>query len=285
MSQPLHRRVVPETYVQLLYDYLKAHGHDPVSVLAEPWPQPDPNGAGGIDVEHWEHMLATAAQQLGDPLLGIHLGRTISPRHFGVLGSVLLACNNLEAALMRLERYLRLVFDVLPMYRREGQGWVEIVWDTSEYQPGPLVNETGIVAMVQFCRDLVVGVVDPIQIDFNHLGPTDPGPYEEFFACPVRFGQAQAVMRFAPDVLAMPLKSPDPALITLLEQHADRLLAQLPQQDEMVEQVRRSISGNCTRVSQASSESGPGSVSPRAPCSGACKRPVPPSWRAEPGPP
>ncbi|ERO65708.1 MULTISPECIES: AraC family transcriptional regulator [Pseudomonas] len=242
MSQPLHRRVVPETYVQLLYDYLKAHGHDPVSVLEEPWPQPDPNGAGGVDVEHWEHMLAMAARQLGDPLLGIHLGRTISARHFGVLGSVLLACNTLEAALARLERYLRLVFDVLPMYRREGQGWVEIVWDTSEYQPGPLVNETGIVAMVQFCRDLVVGAVDPIQIDFNHQGPTDPGPYEEFFGCPVRFAQAQAVMRFAPDVLAMPLKSPDPALITLLEQHADRLLAQLPQQDEMVEQVRKTIS-------------------------------------------
>lgn len=39
----------------------------------------------------------------------------------------------------------------------------------------------------------------------------------------------------------MPLKSPDPALIALLEQHADRLLAQLPQQQEIVEQVRKLI--------------------------------------------
>lgn len=242
MSQPMHRRVVPETYVQLLYDYLKAQGHDPVSVLKEPWPQSDPRAAGGVDIQHWNHMLSTVAHLLNDPLLGIHVGQTISVRHLGVLGSVLLACNNLEAALVRLERYLRLVFDVLPMHRREGKGWVEIVWDTSEYRPGSFVNETGIVAMVQFCRDLVFGTVNPIQIDFDHECPADPAPYEKFFGCPVRFGQAEVVMRFSMDVLAIQLKSPDPTLITLLEQHADRLLAELPSHYEVVEQLRRIIS-------------------------------------------
>ena len=39
----------------------------------------------------------------------------------------------------------------------------------------------------------------------------------------------------------MPLKCPDLELSTLLEQHADRLLAQLPQQQEIVEQVRKAI--------------------------------------------
>ncbi len=241
MSQPLHRRVVPETYVQLLYEYLEALGHDPESMLGEPWPEPDPSGIGGVDVERWERLLATAAQALDDPLLGLHVGRTISARHLGVLGSVLLACESLEAALQRLERYLRLVFDVIPMIRRDGEGWFELTWDVSQYRPGPLVSETGTVAMVQFCRDLVRGAASPLFVDFEHAEPADTAPYEAFFGCPVRFGRSDAVMRFPSRLLALPLKSPDPALIALLEQHADRLLAQLPQQHALVEQVRKAI--------------------------------------------
>lgn len=243
MSRPLHRRVVPETYVQLLYEYLEAQGYDPVSVLNEPWPVRASTGIGGIDVEHWECLLATAQQTLGDPLLGLHVGQTIQARHFGVLGSVLLACENLAGALQRLERYLRLVFDVVPMSCRYGEGWFEIVWDFSEYRTGRLVNETGSVAMMQFCRALVRGTATPLLIDFYHPGPSDTASYEAFFGCPVRFNQAQEIIRFPSGLLALPLKSPDPALIALLEQHADRLLAQLPEQSEVVEQVRKAITG------------------------------------------
>jgi len=157
MSQPLFRRVVPETYVQLLYEYLESLGFEPEKALGKPWPAPPTGRTGGIDVEQWNSLLETAAEILGDPLLGIHVGQTITARHLGVLGSVLLACGNLEAALQRVERYLRLVYDVIPMSRREGTDWFELVWDTGQYQPGPLVNETGIVAMVQFCRALARG--------------------------------------------------------------------------------------------------------------------------------
>lgn len=242
MSQPLYRRVVPETYVQLLYEYLESLGHHPESVLGEPWPAPAHGPASGVDVERWNRLLLTAAQALNDPLLGLHVGQTINHRHLGVLGSVLLACGNLDIALQRLQRYLRLVFDVIPMTRRAGEGWFEMVWDVSQFQPGALVNETGIVAMVQFCRSLVRGVVNPLLIEFNHSAPSDPGPYEAFFGCPVRFDQREAVLRFSSQLLERPLKSPDPALVSLLEQHAERLLAQLPQQDEFVEQIRKAIS-------------------------------------------
>jgi AraC-like DNA-binding protein len=242
MTQPLYRRVVPETYVQLLYEYLESFGHDPERALGEPWPAPASGRTGGIDVERWDYLLRTASALLGDPLLGLHVGQTITARHLGVLGSVLLACGNLETALQRLERYLRLVFDVIPMSRREGTDWFELVWDTGQYRPGPLVSETGTVVMVQFCRALVRGTAKPLRIDFNHPGPADSSPYEAFFGCPVRFGQAEAVLRFSRKLLELPLKSPDPALASILEQHADHLLEQLPRQDEIVEQTRKAIS-------------------------------------------
>lgn len=241
MGKPLHRRVVPEAYAQLLYEYLDERGHSPEEVLGAPWPQPDPQGMGGVDAKLWEQMLERAEIRLADPLIGLHLGQTISPRHLGILGPVFASCETLAAALQKLERYQRLIFDVTPMLQRSGPGWVELVWPHNEYHPGPRVNETGFAVMIQVCRSLVRGSGSPLLVDFAHPGPADVRPYEDYFGCPVRFGRPDAVVRVGLDLLAAPLKNPDPALMQVLEQHAERMLEQLPQQDEIVEKTRKAI--------------------------------------------
>lgn len=242
MGPPVHRRVVPEFYVQLLYEYLEAIGHDPEALLGQPWPVLRPDAIGGVDVLHWEHMLQTATARLGDRFLALHLGRTVTARHLGVLGAVLSASGNLAEALQRLDRYLRLVFDVVAMVIQPAGDWIDLAWEDEEFDGGNLVTETGFTVIVQFCRSLVRGTVDPDLVAFKHPGADGIGPYEAFFGCPVRFGEsAGSFVRFRKEVLAIPLKSPDPGLATLLEQHADRLLAQLPQQSEIVEQMRTAI--------------------------------------------
>ncbi|MEH1712603.1 AraC family transcriptional regulator [Acinetobacter pittii] len=241
MGQHIYRRVVPETFVQLLYEYLDAKGYSPEQLLEEPWPESAPQEVSGIDVERWNLMLETAAQKLEDPLLGLHLGQTITSRHLGVLGSVLLACENLGAAIQRLNQYFRLIFDVVPMVLRRGNNWIDITWDESDYKTGALVNVTGHTVLVQFSRMLVRGTVNPIFVHFKHSRPADISAYEEFFCCPVLFDQPEVVVRYSNEMLHIPLKSPDATLIAILEQHADRLLAQLPQQQEIVEQVRHLI--------------------------------------------
>lgn len=242
MSQPIHRRVVPETFTQLLYEYLEARGHAPESALGAPWPTPDPQGPGGVEIAVWAEMLERAEQLLDDPLIGLHLGQTISPRHLGILGPVFASCETLAAALEKLERYQRLVFDVTHMIQRPGDGWVEMVWDSRrETHPGRLVNETGFAVLIQFCRSLVRGPGDPLMVEFAHSGPADVRPYENFFCCPVRFDRPEALVRMGLDLLSAPLKSPDPALMQVLEQHAERMLAQLPRQEAIVESVRKAI--------------------------------------------
>lgn len=236
MGKPLHRRVVPESFVQLVYEYLDARGHSPEVVLGEPWPATQ---GGGVAVERWAGMLDRASQHLGDPLLGLNLGQTITPRHLGVLGYVLLACHNLAAALERLERYQRLVFDVIPMTSRPGPGWVELVWDSSQFHPGRLVGENGLTVVTAFCRSMVRTPVSPLLVHFTSPGPADVRPYEDYFRCPVLFGQPEALLRVSLETLALPLKSPDAGLIAVMERHADQLLEQLPQEDAVVEQVRK----------------------------------------------
>ena len=243
MGKPLHRRVVPEAYAQLLYEYLEARGHAPEAVLGQPWPAPDPQGLGGVDSELWARMLERAEAHLADPHLCLHLGQTISLRHLGIVGHVVAAAETLAAALQKLERYQRLIFDVTHMSQRAGPGWVELVWTSPDYHPGRLVNESGFAVLMQVCRSLVRGPAHFLAVEFAHaIGPgADLSAYENYYGCPVRFGRPDPLIRVSLDLLAAPLKSPDAGLIAVLEQHADRLLAQLPQQEEIVERVRKAI--------------------------------------------
>ena len=235
------RRVIPETFVQLLYEYLHERGIAPETLLGQPWPAPAHPDAGGVPIEVWAQLLERAATHLADPCLGLHLGATITPRHLGVLGYVLTACENLGAALLKMDRYQRLIFDVTPMTVRGGKGYVDLVWGVDDGRYGPLVDETGIAVLVQFCRSLVRTPEPLLAVNFVNRRPADPQPYLEFFGCPVSFGQSETVVRVSVATLALPLKTADPSLIAIMERQADRLLDRLPREEPAVELVRRTI--------------------------------------------
>ncbi len=241
LAKPLHRRMIPETYVQLLFEYLEAQGHDPEQILGEAWPVPDPNAFAGVAIEHWESLLNIAKSYLNDPLIGLHVGQTISARHLGILGAVLSACDNFFSAIQRFERYQRLIFDVVPAQIQILSDCVELSWDIEEYQAGGLVDETGRTVMVQFGRSLIRGKDTLQAVHFIHEQPADITPYEAYFGCPVLFEQPVPLIRFDLEMLKLPLKSPDVALVAILDKHADQQLANLPQVEEIVEQVRKQI--------------------------------------------
>jgi len=241
MSQPLHQRVIPSSFTLLLFEYLESCGQAPGEVLGISRPAVDPEGKGQTDVAQWEAMLERAFLHLDDPLLGLKLGATVRARHLGVVGHLLRASENFGVALQRLEQFQRLIFDAIPMARHETPDAIEMVWDISEFRTGILLGETGFAAMVQFCRSLIEGPADPHSVDFAHPPPDDIRPYEDFFRCPVRFACPAPVIRVGYDLLARPLRRTDAVLENLLEQHAQKLLHQLPRQETIVMQVRKLV--------------------------------------------
>lgn len=238
MGKPLHQSVIPETFVHLLYDYLDAQGAASGQVLGQARPLPHAHGVGSIALQRWAALLQRAALHLGDPLLGLHLGQTIAPRHLGVLGYVLLACDNLAAAMQRLDHYQRLIFDAIPMTQRAGPGYIELVWEATDVHTGALVDETGITVLVQFCRSLTGVPVSPLFVQFPNPQPAELQPYLDWYGCQVHFGGNETVVRVSLATLALPLKSADPGLIAHMERQAELLLAQLPQEEAVIEQVR-----------------------------------------------
>ena len=233
--------VVPSTYVRLLYEYLERRGLDARKLLKEPPPAAVDRGLGRYPVARWRRLLERASAQLDDPLLGLHLGRSITPAHFGVIGYVLLACGNLGAALQRLQQYQRLIYDVNPMRYRLEQSSVVLEWGVEHGRPGALADETAIAALVQMARDLTGKGFPPDEVCFVNAAPASLKPYRDYFGCPVKFGQPRTVVRFALRLLALPLRQPDAALLALLQRQADALLGELPDGDDTEQAVRRCI--------------------------------------------
>ena len=241
MAEPLQQRAVPAAFTLLLYEYLDARGQDAEAVLEMPRPSADPNQELRVDVGQWEQMLIRAGTRMNDRLIGLHLGEMVNARHLGLVGHLLWSCEDFGVVLQRLERYQRLIFDAIPMRRRDGAEAIEMVWDISEFRTGPLVGETGFAVMVQFCRSVMQGDANPHSIDFAHPPPEDIRPFEAFFKCPVKFNCQAPIIRLAPELLSRPLQRADPALEQVLEQHAERLLQRLPGQEEIVTRVRRAV--------------------------------------------
>lgn len=233
--------VVPSTYVRLLFDYLEQRGVDAVTVLGELPPVPEPHGLGRFPVARWRLLLERAAAHLQDPQLGLRLGQTIQLSHFGLLGYVFHACSDVQAALVRVRQFHRLLHDVNPLQVYFEGGTVTLEWSAVHGKPGALVSETALTALVKLLRELTGTAVAVCDVRFFHPAPADSRPYAEFFGSPVHFDQPVTAVRFPVATLSLPVRHADAALLGVLEQHAHALLAALPGDDDWVHSVRRCL--------------------------------------------
>lgn len=236
------QRSVPESFVLMLYEYLDARGHLAEELLGQPRPVLAAHDHVALPLGLWLALLERAAQQLGDPQLGLKLGQTVTARHMGIVGYLMMASATLGEAMLRLEHYQRLVYDVSVMAVRPRGGETDYVWipEPQEHR-GPLVSETSLTALAQFCRYIAGRGVRPSRVRFADPAPRDLQPYLDYFGCPVLFGQSEAGLSFDAATLALPVRTADAAILRLMQQQADSLLANLSERRPLVEEVRRGI--------------------------------------------
>ncbi|MBH1988037.1 MAG: AraC family transcriptional regulator [Burkholderiales bacterium] len=242
----LHERdvvqgMVPQTFLRVLAEHLQRHGVAPASLMPPDALQPGQHHLGRHPAEAYCQLLLRAAERLNDPLLGLHLGQSIQPSHLGALGYVLLACENLGAALLRIQRYHRLLHDINPIQHHiEGDSMV-LQWGVARGKPGALFDETGLTAIVQFARALCGRKLAVQAVDFVNPPPSQTAPFVEHFGCPVRWGQAVTRLVIPLASLQTPLHQPDPVLRGLMEAQVDAALAHLPDTGDLLDLTRRVV--------------------------------------------
>ena len=132
-------RSVSASYARLLFDYLRALGHNPATAL----PAAQVAEIEAIEAHaltsraEWLEMIASLAGQTDDADLALKIGEAFQIRHLGLAGHVLINCSTLGEAGEQVVRYHRLMGDVgSSRVHRRGE-WVEDSFVWPEQGPPP----------------------------------------------------------------------------------------------------------------------------------------------------
>ena len=113
-AQSIATGSVRMSYVQTLFDHLNAIDVDPAAVIGQErygrLCAMDPGAR--LSIDEWQHVLARAVEHLGDETLPLKLGSSVTVRHLGLLGYLIMSCDTLADVVTILERYERLIDDL-----------------------------------------------------------------------------------------------------------------------------------------------------------------------------
>jgi AraC-like DNA-binding protein len=174
-------------------------------------------------------LWQTIQQQLAHAEPGLAIGLQLAPGPFSVLGYLLQSSHTLDEALQVAQRYQRLVGEGGELLQKEDGGRLQLIYRPSHAQHP--ANRPRILALmacwVQWMRPLLKDL-QLLEVRFAHARPAQLQDYQNCFACPLVFDAEDYALVLPAAQRQARLTQANPALQTLLRQHAEALLARLP---------------------------------------------------------
>jgi AraC-like DNA-binding protein len=188
-------------------------------------------------------LYETGAQLTGDSFFGLHVGETVNPSAFDVVGFSALNSATLGEAFDRVQRYHSIWTDGADFTIHATQPVSSIVYtycdaSITEHRQD---SEMTLATVVSLCRRVAVPDWTPLAVEFQHQAPTDSSELLRVFRCEIRFSQPANRLLFDSTTLALPIDKADPALIAVLDRHAHELLSRFPPHHSLLDQVRSII--------------------------------------------
>ena len=137
--------------------------------------------------------IRTVSKHIPDPAFGLRAARCWHPSNLGALGHAWLASSTLRTALGRLERYNRILSEKAKYRMESSSRGVRVVFDHGRkdlalYGPG---TDYAFAIVMDMCRMNFGASLRPLEVTLRRSRPGDPGPWQDFYGCDVRFGEAR----------------------------------------------------------------------------------------------
>ena len=182
-----------------------------------------------IPLHNQQLLWQTVQQQLPQPEPGLAVGLQLAPGPFSVLGYLLQSSHTLGEALATAQRYQRLVGEGGELQLVEDDEQLQLIYQPSN--PQHPANRPRILALmacwVQWMRPLLKDL-QLLEVRLAHGQPAQLADYQHCFGCPLVFDASQYALILPACQRQARLTQTNPALHSLLRQHAEALLAQLP---------------------------------------------------------
>lgn len=237
---------VSVAYLQGLIEHLQRQGLAPGALLAHAQLGPEVLSQRDqrVAASAYLTLLGEGVRLTGDQCLGLHLGESVRPGYYGVLGYLIMSCATLADALHRQARYASLVgnlglvvLDDEPA-RPGCEALVAHSWQPLLAQQQRQLSEETLAGWVSFGRWISGLDIAPTEVRFQHSAPADTSEHARIFRCPVLFDQPDNALIFPKRLLAVPLNQADAQVRGMLDAYADRLLAELNRGNSVLDRAR-----------------------------------------------
>jgi AraC-like DNA-binding protein len=237
--------VISRTVAIGLLDAIKAAGADADFVVQAAGikravlEQPE----GFIAASLFANILEQAARVSGDDAFGMHFGEQYNPKDIGPLVYVILNSPTIAAGLANTARYLRI-------HNQAAKGEVVIERDRAciTFVPNQLPteasrqhNEYAMTVALSTIRLMVGSEWTPQEVHFMHHLATATPEHSRIFRAPVLFDCSVNAFLVPTELLPRHVPAADARLYRVLKTYVDTIMDGLPQEDEMLAQIRRAI--------------------------------------------
>ena len=190
-------------------------------------------------------LYEKAADLTGDTNFGLHLGQTVNPTVFDVVGYSAVNSPTLGAAFTRVARYHSIWTDGALFILETSNDTSAVIYsytDTSLHDRRQDAEMT-LATVTTLCRNIPSSEFAPTGVEFQHDAPRDVSEHLHLFRCPVTFSAPANKLSFTSSFLSLPIAKADASLCALLDRHAEELLAKFPPRGSLIDQVRGIIAG------------------------------------------
>jgi uncharacterized protein YfcZ (UPF0381/DUF406 family) len=182
-------------------------------------------------------LYEKAAELTGDNDFGLHIGQSINPTAFDVVGYCALNSPTLGAAFARVARYHSIWTDGALFSLETSNETSAIIYsyaDTSIHNHRQDAEMT-LATVTTLCRNIASADFAPTSVEFQHDAPRDISEHVRLFRCAIEFSASANKLIFPSSFLSLPIAKADASLCALLDRHAEELLAKFPPRDSLVD--------------------------------------------------
>ena len=213
---------------------LREFGKDPGAILAQAGATAEQayDDSIRLEVSKEIRILNLAAEELGDELLGFHLGRNFDLREIGLVYYVIASSERLADAIRNAERYSRIINEGIRLHFREDDRTATIALDYLDVDRHSDRHqiEFWLVTVMRICRQITDNRLAPLHLRIRHRRAPSPTDFKTFFGTDVEFGAGADEVVFPVPVASLPVVKRDNYLNDLLRRYADESLARRPRQ-------------------------------------------------------
>lgn len=205
--------------------------------------QPDSRVPGETSRALWNALI----DQTGDRTIGLHIGEQFNLAALGIVGYVLFNCRTFGQALEKLSRYMCLFSQGVSFHLTTSPKEIICDWQVATEVKNYLLEEpqqpieVTMSATLTVAKTLTGRALQPLAVSFQHVCPGDDSEHRRIFGRSVQFSQPQNRMVLEPACLDWAVVSANASLLSVFEQHAEALLADLNQSKTCSYQVMREI--------------------------------------------